>query len=161
MLAGATHALTVIHSPWSDAWLRGSVVLVPINSRGLPILLARELVAVLRSQVTSICCAIGTLLIMDGPLMRFQVAGPFSCDLTGGLALSDARLLIAATIVDTMTLVVSSLGEERGGGQRGERGGQGNLLGKSMHQKSPLVLGQKAPELFQRLVQSRFARTLR
>jgi hypothetical protein len=48
--------------------------------------------------------AIGTRLIMDGLLVRFEIASSPLGDLTGGLALPDAGLLIAAAIIDVVTL---------------------------------------------------------
>lgn len=112
------HIKRINRLPWGDSWLRGGIVLVPVpvNASRLPVLLASELMAILRSEVTSISGAIGPLLVMNSLLMRFQIVRSPSGDLTGGFALLDTRLLVTPTIVDVMTLVVGCLGEERGGG---------------------------------------------
>ena len=93
-------------------------MLVAVNALRLPILLARKLVAVLCRQAAPIRGAVCALLVMNGVLVRFQITGAPSGNLTGCLALPDTRLLIAATIINGVTLVIGGLREKRSGRQR-------------------------------------------
>ena len=93
----------------------------------------RQLVTVFRGEVASIGGTVSSFLIMNRVLMRFKVAGSLPGNLTGSLPLLDARLLIAATIVNVVTLVIGGLSEKHGGRECGEHNGESKIPGKVGH----------------------------